>query len=336
MRRLFIPAFIVALMVGLLPACSAKPTPRTLGSFIEGAAGSAITTNTPVARGARSKTIALVMKTLTNPFFEEMEKGARKAETKLGITLVVKTAAQETSIQQQIEIVEELIQEKVDAIVIAPGDSKELIPVLKKAQDHGIKVVNIDNQLDPDVSKQNGLVNVPFISVDNEKGGYLSAKVISDRVNSPAKAAILEGIREAKNSQDRKTGAERAFNENSNITIVASQSAHWKIDEAHDVIASIFQKDPDIRLVFCANDMMALGVVKYLEEQGRNDVLVAGYDALEQAKQAIQQGKLIATIDQQAAFQGYTGVVYADKLLHGEQVPMNTMVDVLVIKADPK
>ena len=80
-------------------------------------------------------TIGLVMKTLTNPFFVEMEKGARQAEKDFGINLVVRTGAQETSIEQQITIVRDLIKENVDAIVIAPADSSELIPVLKEAQD---------------------------------------------------------------------------------------------------------------------------------------------------------------------------------------------------------
>ena len=95
------------------------------------------------------KRVALVMKTLTNLFFVEMEKGARRAEKELGVDLQVKTAAQETSIEQQIQIVEDMIAAKVDAIVIAPGDSQLLVPVLKKAADAGIKIVNLDNRLDP-------------------------------------------------------------------------------------------------------------------------------------------------------------------------------------------
>ncbi len=70
------------------------------------------------------------MKTLTNPFFVEMERGARRAEQELGVNLSVKTAAQETSIEQQIQLVEDLIATNVNAIVIAPGDSQRLIPAL--------------------------------------------------------------------------------------------------------------------------------------------------------------------------------------------------------------
>ena len=274
------------------------------------------------------------MKTLTNPFFVEMEKGARKAESELGIQLIVKTAAQETSIQQQIEIVDELVNLKVDAIVIAPGDSKELIPSLKKAQDAGIKVVNIDNRLDADLSKQLGLSDVPFISVDNEAGSYLSAKFISDQVKTPAKAVILEGILSARNAQDRSNGAKRAFKENPNITLVATESANWKIDEAYEVIGRLFRTNPDIGLIFCSNDMMALGVIQYLTENKLDKVLVAGFDNLQEAQQAIRDGKLQNTIDQQAALQGYTGVASAVRMIKGEEVSPDTLVDVLLVTKD--
>ena len=121
--------------------------------------------------------VALVMKTLTNPFFIEMERGARDAVDEFNIELIVRTAAQETSIEQQIEIINQLVRDEVDAIVVAPGDSLSLIPVLKNAKDAGIIVINIDNRLDPEFSKSHGLLNVPFISVDNEQGAYFVGKV---------------------------------------------------------------------------------------------------------------------------------------------------------------
>jgi ribose transport system substrate-binding protein len=277
------------------------------------------------------KTIALVMKTLTNPFFVEMEKGARRAEQEFGIRLIVKTAAQETSIEQQIAIVEGLIQAKVDAIVIAPGDSAGLLPVLKQAQDAGIVIVNIDNRLDPALSAKLGLRNIPFISVDNEQAAYRSARFIGDQIKAPTKAAIIEGIRTARNAEDRKNGALRAFQENEQITIVAMETAHWKIDEAYDVTKQLFARHPDIGALFAANDMMALGAVKYLQESGRTNVFVAGFDALEEATPALRAGTLAVTIDQRAAEQGYTGVQYAVKALAGDTLPAETMIDVHIV-----
>lgn len=281
---------------------------------------------------ASSKNVALVMKTLTNPFFIEMEKGARKAAKEAGINLTVKTGAQETSITQQITIIEDLIRDKVDGIVIAPASSTELIPVLKKAQDAKIAIVNIDNQLDVEMCRKIGLVNVPFISVNNEQGGYLSAQYISEKVTKPTEVIILEGITSAKNSQDRKNGALRAFKENPNIKVVAVETANWKIDEAYTVTANLYKRFPNVGAFFCANDMMALGTAQYLGEvTSKGKILIASYDALEEAKQAIKEGKIAVTIDQQADVQGYLGVKSVLQKINGEIVPVETLVDLKIV-----
>jgi ribose transport system substrate-binding protein len=283
------------------------------------------------ASGTTPVIIGLVMKTLTNPFFISMERGARQAEKDLHVRLVVKTGAKETSIDQQIAIVEEMIRDKVAAIVIAPGSSTELVPVLKKAQAAKIPIVNIDNRLDPELSQRMGLVNVPFISVDNVQGGYLSARYLTQGAPAGTQAGILEGIRTAANAQQRKAGAMKAFAEKGAIRVVASETANWKIDEAMTVTTKMLQDHPDIRLLFCANDMMALGAIQALQITGHTTVKVTGYDALDEALEAIRQGKLEATIDQQAAAQGARGIRAAADLMQGKPVAPETLVDVKLI-----
>jgi ribose transport system substrate-binding protein len=275
--------------------------------------------------------IALVMKTLTNPFFIEMEKGARRAETLMKVELQVRTAAQETSIEQQIQIVNELIAARVDAIVIAPGDSTSLIPVLQKASAAGIKLVNIDNRLNPQAMHEAGLGPLPFISVDNEKAAYASARFIADGARPGTQAAILEGIRSADNAQQRLAGATRAFAQSKEITLVASESANWKIDEGYAVTKKIFQTNPRVTLLFAANDMMALGALKYLHESRRNTVKVAAYDALDEAVAAVKAGQLAVTVNQQAGEQGFQGVALAVRLLRGESVPDVMLVDTRLV-----
>ncbi|HYO57014.1 sugar ABC transporter substrate-binding protein [Archangium sp.] len=281
-----------------------------------------------------AKKIALVMKTLTNPFFIEMEKGARRAQKELGVELLVRTASQETSIEQQIQIVEELIRMKIDAIVIAPGDSLRLVPVLKAAQEAGIRVVNIDNRLDSEAMKKHGLIHVPFIGVDNEKAAYTSARFIAQQVHKPTEAAILEGIRSADNARQRKSGAERAFKENPHVRIVARETANWKIDEGYEMTRQLFSAHPNIGLLFCANDMMALGAIKYLQEWGKQGVKVAAYDALEEAREAVKVGWLTVTVDQQAAEQGYQGIVSAVRALEGQALLEVMLIETRLVTAE--
>lgn len=277
--------------------------------------------------------VGLVMKTLTNPFFVEMEKGARRAEKELGITLTVKTAAQETSIEQQIQLVEDLIVARVNAIVIAPGDSQRLVPALKKAADAGIKIINIDNRLDEKTVAQTGLAPVPFISVDNDAGAYKAGQFLARDISKPTQAAILEGIRSADNARQRAQGALRGLQENKAIKVVASETANWKIDEAYEVTKQIFGKHPGVKLLFASNDVMAIGAIKYLTEAKRSDVKVAGYDALGEAITEIKAGRMAATVDQQAAEQGYQGVALALRLTRGEAVPSVTTIETQLITA---
>lgn len=277
--------------------------------------------------------IALVMKTLTSPFFVEMEKGARRAEAEMGVELLVKTAAQETSIEQQIAIIDQLTRAKVDAIVIAPGDSYRLIPGLRKAQQAGIAIVNVDNRLDPGFSRKEGLAGVPFISVDNRRAVHAAARHAVDGLREPTQAAIIEGIRSASNAEDRKQGALQAFAESKLVTLVASESANWKIDDAHEVARRLFTEHPRIRLLVCANDMMALGAIRYLQQANLRGVQVVGYDALDEARQAMREGWMTASVDQQAAQQGFMGVAYAVRLLKGEQLPAETLLDTRLITA---
>lgn len=288
----------------------------------------------PPAPAVAKMRVALVMKTLTNPFFIEMERGARKAENELGIELIVKTAAQETSFEQQVVIVEDLVHNKrVDALVIAPASAFHLIPAVRKARDAGIPVVNIDARLDATQLAAEGLAGLPFISVDNEKGAYLAVKALTEGVVTPTNAVILEGIRTAENAHARKRGAVRAFAENPAISVLASETANWKIDEAYEVTEQIFKRHPDIGFLFAANDMMALGALGFLSDSGQSSVKVAGFDALPELRTMVEQGKLAVTVDQRAAEQGYQGVLYAVRLLKGEKVPSETLLDVELVRA---
>lgn len=332
-RRWVAFGFVLLLASGVLLAACGAPSAPSVSMLADTPTPAEVATETTPAptTPVEQPTIGLVMKTLTNPFFVEMERGARQAERELGVTLIVRTGAQETSVEQQIAIVRDMIAQGVDAIVIAPADSTELIPVLKQAQDAGIRIVNIDNQLNPDISAQQGLVGVPFISVDNEKGAYASAKYIADQVSEPTQAVILEGIRTAQNAEDRKNGALRAFAENPNIEVVAQETANWKIDEGYTVSKQLLEQHPEVKLIFAANDMMAFGAIRYLQEVERSDVLVAAYDALEEAMTAIDEGFLAVTVDQQAALQGYMGIEYAVRALEGETLPVLTLVDTRLV-----
>ena len=112
---------------------------------------------------------------------------------------------------------------------------------------------------------------------------------------------------------------------------MASETANRKIDEAYKVTKAVFAKEPNIELLFAANDMMAIGAVKYLQESGKSKVKVVGYDALDDAITEVKAGRMAATVDQQAAEQGYQGVAIALRMLKGEKPAAVTLIETRLI-----
>src|SRR5258705_9786803 len=127
--------------------------------------------------------VALVMKSLANEFFSTMADGAKKhqASNAASYDLVVNGTKNETDLAEQVNLVEQMIAQQVNAIVIAPADSKALVTVLRHARQAGILVVNIDNKLDADVLTQAGL-SVPFVGPDNREAARKVAEVLAQRL----------------------------------------------------------------------------------------------------------------------------------------------------------
>src|SRR5690606_10336527 len=126
--------------------------------------------------------------------------------------LIVNGIRNESELSQQVALVEQMVARGVDAIVIAPADSRALVPILKRAQQAGIVVVNIDNQLDEETLAQAG-IDVPFVGPDNRAGARMVGEVLAQRLQPGDQVAILEGVPTAFNAQQRRLGFEDAMRE---------------------------------------------------------------------------------------------------------------------------
>ena len=136
-----------------------------------------------------------------------------------------------------------MIVSKVDAIVIAPADSKALVPVIKKAVDAGIIVVNIDNRLDPDVLKSKDL-NVPFVGPDNRKGAKKVGDYLAKYLKSGDEVGIIEGVSTTTNAQQRTAGFKDAM-QAGGMKVVALQSGEWEIDKGNAVARPDAEREPE-------------------------------------------------------------------------------------------
>jgi ribose transport system substrate-binding protein len=244
-------------------------------------------------------TVALVVKSLANEFFVTMENAARRHCETNGepYELVVNGIKDELDVARQIDLVEQMIAKQVSAIVIAPADSKALVPVCKKAMSAGIVVVNIDNKLDTAVLADKR-VRIPFVGPDNRKGARLAGRYLARRLSPGDGVAIVEGAPNALNAVERKLGFEEAMNE-AGMKVISSQCGFWETDKSDQIVAALLTEHPSIKAILCANDSMALGVVSALRGSGRQDkVLIVGYDNISAARKLLKEGKMLATADQ--------------------------------------
>lgn len=274
--------------------------------------------------------VALVMKSLANEFFLTMENGARKHQKDHAseYSLLTNGIRDETDTAGQIRLVEQMIVARVDALVLAPADSKALVPVVKKAVDAGILVINIDNRLDPAALKEKGL-NVPFVGPDNRKGARLVGDFVAKSLKPGDAVGIIEGIPTTTNAQQRTAGFKDAA-EAAKLKIAGVQSGEWEIDKGNKVAAAMLRSEPDLKALLCGNDNMAIGAVSAVRAAGKQGkVLVVGYDNINAIKPMLKDGRVLATADQYAAKQAVFGIDTALKAIaeHRKQADMSGVVE---------
>jgi ribose transport system substrate-binding protein len=282
------------------------------------------------AQTAKKPKVALVMKSLANEFFLTMETGAKdyQKHNPAMFDLVTNGIKDETDTANQIRIVEQMIVSKVDAIVLAPADSKALVPVVKKAVDAGIIVVNIDNKLDPDVLKSKDL-NVPFVGPDNRKGAQKIGDYLAQKLKAGDQVGIIEGVSTTTNAQQRTAGFKDAM-QKVGANVVSVQSGEWEIDKGNAVASAMLNEYPNLKALLAGNDNMAIGAVSAVRAAGKQGkVYVVGYDNITAIKPMLKDGRVLATADQYAAKQAVFGIDTALKAIseHKKQSELSGIVE---------
>jgi len=288
----------------------------------------------PAVDGTKPK-IALIMKSLANEFFQTMQKGAEAHQASSSGTyeLVPNGIKDEQDVTRQVQLVEQMVGQKCNAIVLAPADSKALVGACKRAIEAGAVVINIDNRLSEDVLRERGL-KIPFVGPDNRKGARLAGEYLAKQLKPGDKVAILEGVPGAYNGVQRKIGFEDAM-QAAGILIVSSQAANWEADKANRIAAALLIEQPDLKAILCCNDSMALGTVAALKSAGKaGQVQVVGFDNISGVQQLIRDKKVLCTVDQHGDRLAVYGIEYALELLKTKQAPTDRESPVDLITAE--
>ena len=273
-------------------------------------------------------TVAIVPPALVSPYFITLADTAKESAKNIkNMDLVVLAPSAETAIEEQVRILEDLIQKKVDLIALSSANWDAVTPALKKARENGIEIVCIDR-----VIPLEGVDTVSMLGVDEIKGGELVGEYVARSFKGQGKVAILEGVTGDYWSERRTKGFHNIIDKYSGIKIVATQPAKWERAEGMSVMENILQANEEIDLVWGLNDNMALGASQAVINAGlQNKIMVVGYNADKEALEAVKLGKFKATVAQQPAKIAQTIVEeIAVKLMAGKRTEIAPVIHIPV------
>jgi len=254
----------------------------------------------------------LAISTLNNPFFVTLRDGAQMKADELGVELIIVDAQNDAS--RQLNSIEDMIVRQIDILMINPVDAEAIVTAIESANQAGIPVITVDR------GASGGEV-VSHIASDNVEGGRMAARYMVEQLNEEGTIIELEGIPGTSAARDRGMGFNEIIDEYMDVEIVAKQPAGFDRAEGMEVTENLLQANPDVDAVFAHNDSMALGAIEAIEAAGMLDqIMVVGFDAIDDAKDAVREGTLAATIAQKPDEMGMIAVETANRVMAGETV----------------
>jgi ABC-type sugar transport system substrate-binding protein len=277
-------------------------------------------------------TIAFVPKSIDSPFWIAMKDAAEAEGRRRGARVVTLAPERETDVEAQLRIVENLIDQRVDAILLAPAGSREMVTAVRKANLARIPVLIVDSDIDREAARRAGATTAAFIGSDNAQGGRLAGDYLARALGGRGEVAIVEGTTGHESTESRTRGFRTVVAGHPGLRVVASQPANGERDRAYTVMQNLLQAHPRVKGVFAANDEMALGAVEALDAAGRlGDVRVVGFDATPEAQASIRAGRLLASVAQYPGDMGRIGVEKAAAVVGGARLPpvLHTRVELI-------
>jgi ribose transport system substrate-binding protein len=262
--------------------------------------------------GSNQHAIGFAVSTLNNPFFVAMRDGAQKEADSKNVKLIVDDGNNDAA--KQLSQVQDLIQQKVEAIILNPVSSQALTSAVKLANNANIPVITLDRSVD-------GGKVATFIASDNVLAGKMAADQLIKALNGKGKVVELQGVVGTSAERDREKGFDQEIATAKGIQVVAKQPSDFDRNKALNVMQNIIQSQPDIQAVFAQNDEMALGALKAIQSANKKGIAIVGIDGEKEAINNVQNGTMYADIAQQPAQEGALGVDNSLKLINKEKVP---------------
>lgn len=255
----------------------------------------------------RQPVIGVSLLNLSSEFIVMLHQAMERKARELDVKLVVHDA--QRSAEKQVQQVENFVAQRVDAIILNPCEVDASSPAVDRAVAAGIPVVNVNSETRS--------VPTAFVGSRDEESARLAMEFIAQRLHGRGNVVMMHGYMGQAAQLKRDQGAREVLAKYPGLQLLADQSAEWDRAKAIALMENWIQAYPDrIDAVFAQNDEMGMGAVIALEQAKKKDkVLVASVDAIADALLAVKEGRLDATVFQDARGQGETAVETAVKIV---------------------
>lgn len=271
------------------------------------------------------KNITLIQGTKADNFYITMACGAKEAADKAGVSLDV-TGPEKFDAGEQVPIVSSVTAKKPDAVLIAPTDSKALIPSMTQMKSAGIKLVEVDTTVE-----DNSLA-VSRISTDNAGGGKLAAQTLVKLIGGKGSVIVINVNPGISTTDARAQGFEQEIGNTPGVTLLPVQYSNDEPAKAASIVSATLSAHPDLAGIFATNVLTAEGVATGLRAAGKQDkVKIVGFDAGTQQVQDLKSGVVQALIAQDPFGIGEKGVQTAVDALDGKTVQSAIQTDLFAI-----
>lgn len=275
---------------------------------------------------ARPIVIGVSLLNLSSEFIVMLEGALQNKARELQVRLIVNDA--QRSAERQVQQVESFIAQKVDAILLNPCEVDASSPAVDKALAAGIPIVNVNSETRS--------TPTAFVGSRDEESAELAMDQIARQLHGTGNVVMIHGFMGQAAQLKRDQGARRALARHPQLTLLADQTAEWDRAKAMSLMENWIQAFGNrLHAVFAQNDEMGLGALLALEQAKlKNRVIVISVDAIADALQAVKDGRLDATVFQDARGQGATAVQTAVDILRGQPYRKQVLIPFQLVTRD--
>lgn len=289
-------------------------------AFLVGCAKPAATATSASSAPPRGLRIAMSFQELDNPYFAVMKQAFDEAGRSIGAELFVTDARHDVT--KQVNDIEDLIQKRIDILLLNPTDSAGIETAVRSAKQAGVVVVAVDAQA-------NGPIDA-FVGSKNYHAGLLAGEYLGKILNGRGNVAVLDGIPVVP-ILERVRGFKDGIAKYPGLKLVATQNGKQERSIALSVTENMIQSHPDLAGIFSVNDGGALGALAAIDASGRKIALVS-VDGLAEVVSAIGRGgPFKATVAQFPRDQVRIALGIALAKKWGANVPKEIPIDVKLL-----